>query len=269
MSRYLRFAAIGDSTTFGIGDPVPGGWRGWSRLLAHALATTYDVSFCNVARSGGTSSTALEEQLPEALAHRPDLASFVVGVNDVLRSTWDPERVRQDLMATAGKLTAEGALLLTVRYHDHSRILRLPGFMTAKLQRRLGELNEVWDDVHDVYGGPRVDLGRLDGLGGRGDVMDPAYWCRDRMHPNELGHRMMARACADALAPYGFEFRPTSLEPSGGLAPTWRRDVAWVLAEGAPWMTRRAEDFGPWAVRAALRVPAPVRPAELALPAPR
>lgn len=260
MSGYLRFAAIGDSTTFGIGDPVPGGWRGWARLLAHALATSYDVSFCNVARSGGTSASALIEQVPEAVAHRPDLVSLVVGVNDVLRSTWDPERARQDLMLAAGRMTAEGALLLTVRFHDHSRILSLPAFLTGRLQRRLAELNEVWDDVHEEYGGPRVDLGRL-------DVMNPAYWCRDRMHPNQLGHRMMARACAEALAPYGFAFRATSLELSGGLEPSWRRDLAWVLAEGAPWVTRRAKDFGPWAVRRALHVPEPLgRPA---LPAPR
>ena len=267
MSRYLRFAAIGDSTTFGIGDPVPGGWRGWSRLLALALATSYDVSFCNVARSGGTSVTALDEQLPEALAHRPELVSFVVGVNDVLRSTWDPEQVRHHLMVTAGKLTAEGALLLTVRYHDHSRLLGLPAFMTQRLQRRLAELNEVWDDVHDVYGGPRVDLARLDGVDGRADVMDQAYWCRDRMHPNELGHRMMARACAAELASYGFEFRPTSLDLSGGIAPSWRRDLAWMLAETAPWVTRRAKDFGPWAVRRALHVPE--QRGRLSLPAPR
>lgn len=32
---YLRLAALGDSTTVGIGDPVPGGWRGWARLEAH------------------------------------------------------------------------------------------------------------------------------------------------------------------------------------------------------------------------------------------
>jgi len=53
---YLRFAALGDSATVGLGDPVPGGWRGWSRLLSGALATSYDVSYCNVAVSGATSS---------------------------------------------------------------------------------------------------------------------------------------------------------------------------------------------------------------------
>ncbi len=44
MARYLRFASLGDSTTYGIGDPVsaqvsPSGWRGWARLLSGSLAS--------------------------------------------------------------------------------------------------------------------------------------------------------------------------------------------------------------------------------------
>ena len=52
MQGYVRFAALGDSTTAGIGDPTPGGVAGWARLLADALATAYDVSFCNLAVAG-------------------------------------------------------------------------------------------------------------------------------------------------------------------------------------------------------------------------
>jgi len=33
-----RFAALGDSITLGMGDPVPGGgWRGWAALLGGTL----------------------------------------------------------------------------------------------------------------------------------------------------------------------------------------------------------------------------------------
>ena len=80
---YLRFAALGDSTTVGLGDPVPGGgWRGWARLLSEALQASYDVSFCNVAVSGATTSVVRERQLAAALAHRPDLASLLSRVVD-------------------------------------------------------------------------------------------------------------------------------------------------------------------------------------------
>ena len=113
MQGYVRFAALGDSTTAGIGDRTPSGWRGWARLLADALATRYDVSFCNVALPGSTAHDVRERQLREAVAHRPDLASVVVGVNDTMRSTWDPVRFRADLLGISGALSGAGAKLLT------------------------------------------------------------------------------------------------------------------------------------------------------------
>ena len=36
--RPLRFVALGDSLTEGVGDPVGDRWRGWAELLAHGLA---------------------------------------------------------------------------------------------------------------------------------------------------------------------------------------------------------------------------------------
>ncbi|MFC8077782.1 SGNH/GDSL hydrolase family protein [Streptomyces sp. NPDC057307] len=40
--RPLRFAALGDSLTVGVGDRVDGGWRGWAVLLAEALTPADD-----------------------------------------------------------------------------------------------------------------------------------------------------------------------------------------------------------------------------------
>ena len=34
--NYVRFVALGDSASCGVGDPTPGGWRGWARILADA-----------------------------------------------------------------------------------------------------------------------------------------------------------------------------------------------------------------------------------------
>lgn len=259
MSGYLRFAALGDSTTFGIGDPVPGGWRGWARLLAEALGTTYDVSFCNLAVSGATAASVRSGQIDDALAHRPDLASLMVGVNDTLKSCWDPGRVRDDLVAMAGALAGQGAVLMTARFHDHAAVLGLPGVLRRPLHRRLEQLNEVWDDVHATYGGIRVDLAQ------RPEVWDRRFWSVDRMHPSELGHRLLARSFGTELQRAGYRFELPALDPAGGIAPNWRRDLAWIVAEGAPWLGRRARDLGPWAVRLALtEVRRPVTPAAVA-----
>ncbi|MFC6341738.1 GDSL-type esterase/lipase family protein [Nocardioides hankookensis] len=150
---YLRLAALGDSTTYGIGDPVPGGWRGWARLLAGALATSYDVSSCNVAVSGATATSVRAEQLDTALAHRPDVASLVVGINDTMRSAWDPARVRDDLMTCADALHGSGALLLTARFHDHGSVFGLPGVLRRPLAERIETVNRVYDEIHATYAG--------------------------------------------------------------------------------------------------------------------
>jgi lysophospholipase L1-like esterase len=242
---YLRFAALGDSATVGIGDPVPGGWRGWSRLLAAALATAYDLSYCNLAVSGSTASDVVHTQLAEAVAHRPQLASLVVGVNDTMRAGWHPDRLRVELTTCAEALRDAGATLLTARFHDHGAVFGLPGVLRRPLLARLETVNRVYDELHATYGGHRVDLAA------RPEVFDRAFWSVDRLHPSELGHRALARAYADQLLGAGFDFEPPSLAPSGGRPPGRWQELAWLVTEGAPWVGRRARDLGPWAVRMA------------------
>lgn len=244
--RYLRFAALGDSATFGLGDPVVGGWRGWARLLADALAASaYDVSFCNLAVSGATAGSVLREQLPDAIAHRPDLAALVVGVNDTLKSTWDAGRVRAELLESADALCAQGATLLTVRFHDHTRMLPLPAPVRRRLLGRIEALNAAWDDVYLAYGGLRVDLASMP------EPYERRFWSVDRLHPSELGHRSLARAFAAEIGAAGIEMELPSAACAGGVPPSWRRNVGWMLTEGGPWVGRRARDLGPWAGRLA------------------
>ncbi|RHW27768.1 SGNH/GDSL hydrolase family protein [Nocardioides immobilis] len=255
-SRYLRYAALGDSTTVGIGDPVPGAdgrqlnrlrgeWRGWARLLAESLATSYDVSFCNVAISGATAAIVREQQLADALAHRPDLASLIVGVNDTMRSTWDAGRVRDDLLTVASRLDAVGATLMTVRFHDHGAMIGLPRMISRPMSARIDHVNAVYDEIHDRWGGVRLDLA------GRAELHRRDCWSIDRFHPSEVGHRALARAFAERLDSHGYDVVLPSLESAGGLPPSWKRDLGWMVAEGAPWMGRRAKDLGPWVGRRA------------------
>lgn len=255
-TRYLRYAALGDSTTVGIGDPIPGPdgrqlnrqrglWRGWAKLLADSLASSYDVSFCNLAISGATAAVVREEQLEEALAHRPDLASLIVGVNDTMRSTWDAVRVRDDLLTIAGRLDAIGATLLTVRFHDHGTMIGLPKMLSRPMSLRLDHVNAVYDEIHRRYGGVRLDLAT------RPELYRRECWSIDRFHPSEVGHRSLARAFGECLHERGYLFELASTQPAGGLPPSFKRDLGWMVAEGAPWMGRRAKDLGPWVARRA------------------
>lgn len=244
--RYLRFAALGDSTTVGIGDPVEGGWRGWARLLCDALATSYEVSYCNLSVSGATAASVHSDQLAEAVAHRPDLASLIVGVNDTMRSTWDPVRMRDQLLQCAAALNGAGAMLLTVRFHDHGSVLGLPRWLRRPMFARIEQVNAIYDEMYQTYGGLRVDLAQC------AEIATREFWSIDRLHPSELGHRALARRYAYLLAAQGLGCEPPSAQREGGYVPDWRSDLRWMVTAGAPWVGRRARDLGPWAFRMAL-----------------
>jgi lysophospholipase L1-like esterase len=245
VSTYLRVAALGDSITVGIGDPVVGGWRGWVRHLTAALSSSYDVSLCVTAEAGATTPMVAARQLAAAVSHRPDLVTLVVGVNDTLRAGWDPTRTRVALQRCAEELTGAGALLLTIRYHDLPRAIGLPELVARPLRHRIAVLNDAYDEVHGTYGGVRLDLGQCP------EVLDRSCLSVDRLHPSERGHRALARGYAALLAERGYHVELPSLECSGGLARSWRRDARWLVADGGPWVGRRVRDLGPWAAELA------------------
>ena len=98
------FAALGDSITLGIGDPVRMGadgraWRGWAVLLADALV---EPDLHILAASGARVADIERDQLPSALALRPDIASVVFGINDTLRPGFDPGLIESAAAHTVG-----------------------------------------------------------------------------------------------------------------------------------------------------------------------
>lgn len=239
---YIRVAALGDSATCGIGDPVDGAWRGWAGILIDALAEDHEVSFCNLAVSGSTVADVTRHQLAQATAHGPHFASLIVGLNDVLRPEWDAEQVRRDLLTCARLLTAQGAVLLTVRFHDHTRVLGIPRTLARPLSRRIEVLNGVYDEIEARHGGLRVDLATAP------DVYRREFWSVDRLHPSELGHRFLAREFAALLGARGVTFDLPSPVPDGEDC-SHLSEAAWVVTEVVPWLGRRTAEIAGWGLR--------------------
>ncbi|HWD80323.1 MAG TPA: SGNH/GDSL hydrolase family protein [Kribbella sp.] len=272
----LHYVALGDSTTVGVGDPMNGssttdlsgagarpgeGWRGWASLLADSLASSHRVTFSNFATSGATVPVVATEQLPSAVSVSDDpidIASLIVGVNDTLRSTFDAGRIREQLHLCAEQLTARGALLLTVRFHDHGKVFGLPRWLRRPLWQRIEQVNVAFDDLHARYGGIRLDMADYP------EVYRRDFWSIDRLHPGERGHRTLARAFADELAVRGVRIDvPPDLDCASRPPSRWA-DTVWLVREGVPWVGRRAHDLLPWAARMAVAQLRPSSP--LALP---
>ncbi|MGH3976326.1 MAG: SGNH/GDSL hydrolase family protein [Pseudonocardiaceae bacterium] len=238
--RAVRtLVTLGDSTVVGVGDPLPGGgWRGVAELLAVALGRPRHL---NLSAIGARLRGVRNRQLPAALRAPADVALLVAGMNDTMRPDFSPVELHLDLEATVGALTAAGSLVVTVRFHDHSRVFWLPSPLRRALHERIAALNEIIDVVVARHGCVCVDLHRMPG------AYDPSAWHVDRLHPSELGHRLLAAACAAAMAEVGWlVVAPISRHCAGGGAVTTAEHVAWLTVAGIPWLIRRGQDLIPY-----------------------
>lgn len=246
--RARRLAVLGDSTAVGLGDPVPGrGWRGVGPFVAQALGVEPD-GYLNTAFTGARMRCLPTDQLAAAVVHRPDVAVVIVGMNDTLRSDFDAGAMARDLDHVMRTLAKLGTTVVPVRFHDHGRVFRLPGPLYRALKARIDELNEVIEGVARQHAMPCLDLGSLAG------AYELSSWSVDRLHPSELGHRMLARALTELLAEEGFILRePVSLVCSGGTRPRTIDHVAWLVIKGIPWLWRRGRDLLPHAAAIMIR----------------
>ena len=238
--RPLRFVALGDSLTEGVGDPVGEGWRGWAALLADGLAPAdAPAQFANLAVSGAQTRDVLERQTPAALAVRPDVASVVIGVNDTLRCTFDIHAVAARLDEVYAAFTRQGAVLLTACLPDPGAMLGLPGALARPLARRQRAVNTVVHALSARYGA--VHLHAAEGAW----LADRAMWSADRLHPGERGHRQLAVRFHALLAQAGIATGCAPSEKPEFPAPTRSASLWWMATAGTGWVARRCTDLLP------------------------
>ncbi|MEV6026760.1 SGNH/GDSL hydrolase family protein [Streptomyces sp. NPDC052036] len=238
--RPLRFVALGDSLTEGVGDRVGETWRGWAPLLAGGLAPVDAAAeFTNLAVSGAQTRDVLERQTPQALALRPDVVSVVIGVNDTLRYTFDIHAVAARLDQAYAAFRAQNAVLLTACLPDPGSMLRLPGALARPLARRQRAVNTVVHALSERYGA--VHLHAADGEW----ISDRAMWSADRLHPGERGHRQLARRFHALLAEAGVATGPAPSPEPEFPAPTRSANLLWLATAGTGWVVRRCTDLLP------------------------
>ncbi|MEV5083285.1 MULTISPECIES: SGNH/GDSL hydrolase family protein [unclassified Streptomyces] len=238
--RSLRFVALGDSLTEGVGDPTGDGWRGWAALLAGGLAEKPSaVEFTNLAVSGAQTRDVLERQTPAGLELRPDVVSVVVGVNDTLRRTFDIHAVAARLDRVFAAFTGRGAVLLTACLPDPGAMLGLPDALARPLARRQRAVNTVVHALSERYGAVHLhaDAGQW--------LTDRAMWSADRLHPGERGHRQLAVRFHALLAETGVASGPAPSPEPEFPAPTRSASLWWLATAGTAWVARRCTDLLP------------------------
>ncbi|MFF9347226.1 SGNH/GDSL hydrolase family protein [Streptomyces sp. NPDC014734] len=234
---YNRYVALGDSQTEGLGDGDDTNPRGFAdRLAGHLTHDNPDLVYANLAVRGRLTAQVRAEQLAPALKLRPDLATVVAGVNDILRPRFDADHVSGELEAMFAALTAQGTHVATLTFPDLARITPL----ARPLAPRIAALNQRIREAAHRHGVTVAETAR------HPVVTDPRLWSPDRLHASPLGHQRIAAALAHALDLPGADdtwtrplTTPTTPPPTG-----WRAapgELRWAAAFLGPWLVRRLQ----------------------------
>ncbi|WP_224744467.1 SGNH/GDSL hydrolase family protein [Chryseoglobus sp. 28M-23] len=231
-SPIASYAAIGDSFTEGMGDERPDGTpRGWADLVAAALAHTAGdpIGYANLAIRGRLLAPILHDQLPGAMALRPQLLSINGGGNDILRPRVSIAGVADRIVEAAVRSRDAGIRTVVVSGGNPTRHLPLG----ATFEKRGDALTEAVRDSLEGTGIAFVDNwfdARLPEL---------QYWSIDRLHLNARGHAIAASNVLAALEVPIAGAEAAGDPPDAGddlerprTAEYWRRYVL-------PWIGRR------------------------------
>jgi len=240
-----RYVALGDSISVGMGDPLPGGgWRGWPALLATGLP---EPQMHNLAVLGAQTADIERDQLPAALALKPDVASVVCGLNDTLRGGFSPDRTGATVSRVIKALKEQGTVVLTMRMPDPGAMLGIPQGLAKPLARRMHAVNAVLDDISAELGTLHFDAARDP------EAYERRNWSVDRLHPNERGHRLIARRFHALLEESGFPVAPAPDQEPTSPPPTRREEIAWMATKGTAWVLKRSTDLVPALLALAVR----------------
>ncbi len=232
---FLRYVALGDSFTEGVGDPDPArpnGLRGWADRVAEVLAAqpgAEEFGYANLAIRGRKLAPIVAEQVAPALRLEPDLISIHAGANDVLRPRVDLDALAATYDDAIGALSRSGARVVVFTTFD-------PGNsgLYAALRGRMAIYNEHVREISDRHGTTLVDMWRMR------DSNPAEVFDSDRMHLNAVGHQHIAFAVLDALGiAHEVERLPRLTVPLLSRSEQLREHASWTKEFLGPWVHRR------------------------------
>ena len=150
-----------------------GAGRTASRNTSPALQP--GLCYANLAVRGKTLGQVAEEQIPQAIAFRPDLVSIAAGGNDMLRPGADPDALAESFDEVIRTLLQAGCpVLMFTGFDPRFPVLRLIRGKVAAFNMHLRAIA----DRHECH---VVDLWSMNVL------RDPRAWSADRLHLTSRG----------------------------------------------------------------------------------
>lgn len=233
VDRPVRWVALGDSMTEGVGDPDPArpnGVRGWADQAAEQLtAARPGTRYANLAVRGRLLRGIVEEQLEPCLALEPTLVSLYAGGNDMLRPRVDVDALMGVYEQAVDRLRSSGARVVLFTAFDPGR-----GAPTSWTRPRQALYNEHVREIADRHGCLVLDYWRMR------ELQDWRYWAVDRLHMSAAGHTRVAAAFVELLGvAHDLELPPRDRLPVTSTPGVLREDLYWAREHLLPWLGRR------------------------------
>jgi len=227
----VRYVAVGDSFTEGVGDELPdGSVRGWADILAAGLAAALaePVHYANLAVRGRLLTSIMTAQVDAALAlsPAPTMITLNGGGNDMLRPGMQAPRLVPLIEAAVRRCLDAGVRPVLLCGPDPSQ--RLP---FGRAIRARGDL--LTAAVVEL--GARVDVTVVDTFHDA-EIRDPGYWSPDRLHLNAAGHH---RVAALILRGLGYPGPATTVDPVAVPAGGVLAEARYYAEHVRPWVMRR------------------------------
>jgi lysophospholipase L1-like esterase len=227
----VRFVALGDSFTEGVGDErADGSPRGWADLVAAGLAARQpdELWYANLAIRGRLLASIVTEQLDAALAldPPPTIVTLNGGGNDMMRPGADLARLTALLDDAVDRCLRAGVTPVLLAGADPSE--RLP--FGRVLHRRAAELTVATEKLALARGVLFVNVFADT------EIRAAWYWSEDRLHLNPRGHSRVASLVLAALGADPAATPPVALEPP---RPGLRAEARYYWRHVRPWLLRR------------------------------
>jgi lysophospholipase L1-like esterase len=227
----VRFVAVGDSFSEGVGDElVDGSVRGWADRVAVGLAAALGgrVRYANLAVRGRLLEAIVAGQLEAALAltPAPTLVTLNGGGNDMLRPGGDVARLTALTERAIRRCVAAGVQLVLLSGADPAD--RLPFGRTVR--RRAEALTAAAADLAAAHDIVFVDIFH------DAEIRRSAYWSPDRLHLNAAGHQRVAGLVLGAL---GHPAAAATAPADSAEARRLFAEVRYYREHVLPWVHRR------------------------------
>lgn len=189
----IRVACIGDSITWGFTLLNP--WRqSYPALLQEKLGPGYEVRNFGyndaAARFDADTPYVSKRAYRESLAWNPDIVLLMLGTNDTKPWNWNPGIFREDYLRLVKSYLA---------LPSHPRVVLVAPIRIFRVLPVMALRPDVLEEgvrpaIRDIAAQLHLQLVDLC------DLFDSARFCRDGIHPQREGARLLAEALHKAVA---------------------------------------------------------------------